>query len=216
MDSDRTAWHVGYQDVIAIGKLFGEGRFWSERIVALGGQGMREPRLVTTLLGASIEDLTADELAGNGPTRLISGSVLNGYTADGAFAWLGRYHLQVTALPERGKRKLFGWLRSGGYSFAARGKNPAPDPDGHSLTTAKYGRLTAMLPVDAFDRVMPLDMLPVPLLKALLIKDTDKAQEMGCLELAPEDLALCTFVCPGKNDYGEVLRENLRQIERDG
>ena len=73
-----------------------------------------------------------------------------------------------------------------------------------------------MLPIDAFDKVLPFDMLPVPLLKALLIKDTDQAQALGCLELAPEDLALCTFVCPGKNDYGFVLQENLNQIERDG
>jgi Na+-transporting NADH:ubiquinone oxidoreductase subunit A len=70
--------------------------------------------------------------------------------------------------------------------------------------------------VDAFERVMPLDILPVPLLRALLIKNTDQAQALGCLELDAEDLALCSFVCPGKNDYGAVLRINLEQIERDG
>jgi Na+-transporting NADH:ubiquinone oxidoreductase subunit A len=214
--TDRTVWHIAYQDVIAIGKLFVEGQLWTERIVALGGQGFARPRLVSTQLGASIDDLTAGELVENLSVRLISGSVLNGHTATGPAAWLGRYHTQVTALPERGKRKLFGWLRSGGYSFAGRLSSHTPAPAGQSLTTGQYGRLTAMLPIDAFDKVMPLDMLPGPLLKALLIKDTDQAQQLGCLELAPEDLALCTFVCPGKNDYGAVLLENLEQIERDG
>ena len=214
--ADRTVWHVGYQDVIAIGKLFAEGRLWTERVVALSGQGIVRPRLVTTQLGASIDDLSEGELVKDLPARLISGSVLNGHKAEGLSAWLGRYHTQVTALPKRGKRKLFGWLRSGGYSFAGRLQSRTPAPAGQSVTTAQYGRLTAMLPIDAFDKVMPLDMLPTPLLKALLIKDTDQAQQLGCLELAPEDLALCTFVCPGKNDYGAVLLANLQQIERDG
>jgi len=202
--------------VIAIGKLFSEGQLWTERIVALSGQGFARPRLVTTKLGASIDDLTGGELTEQLAVRLVSGSVLNGHAAEGHAAWLGRYHSQVTALPKRGKRKLFGWLRSGGYSFAGRLRSRTPAPAGHSLTTAQYGRLTAMLPINAFDKVMPMDILPGPLLKALLIKDTDQAQQLGCLELAPEDLALCTFVCPGKNDYGAVLLENLKQIERDG
>jgi len=73
-----------------------------------------------------------------------------------------------------------------------------------------------LIPIDAFDRVMPMDILPVPLLRALLIRDTDQAQALGCLELDSEDLALCSFICPGKNDYGAALRTNLEQIERDG
>ena len=214
--ADRTVWHISYQDVIAIGKLFTEGQLWAERVVALSGPGFTLPRLVTTQLGASIDDLTTGELEQNLSVRLISGSVLNGHTAEDTSAWLGRYHTQVTALPRQGKRKLFGWLRSGGYSFAGRLRSRTPEAEGELLTTAQYGRRTAMLPITAFDKVMPLDMLPAPLLKALLIKDTDQAQLLGCLELAPEDLALCTFVCPGKNDYGAVLLENLKHIEREG
>jgi Na+-transporting NADH:ubiquinone oxidoreductase subunit A len=216
VSAERMAWHIGYQDVIAIGKLFAEGHLWTERVVAMAGPGFVKPRLVSTKLGASIDDLTNGETVSGPPVRVVSGSALDGNKASGPAAWLSRYHLQVTALPEQRKRSLFGWLRSGGYSFAGRLSSNTPVPDGQSLTTARYGRPTAMLPIDAFDRVMPLDMLPVPLLKALLIKDTDQAQALGCLELAPEDLALCTFVCPGKNDYGAVLLENLKQIERDG
>ncbi|MGI9290834.1 MAG: Na(+)-translocating NADH-quinone reductase subunit A [Gammaproteobacteria bacterium] len=216
VSADRMVWHIGYQDVIAIGYLFAEGRLWTDRIIALGGEGCVNPRLLSTRLGASVEDLIHDELKADKPTRVISGSVLDGRDASGASAWLGRYHLQVTALPERGRRKLFGWLRSGGYSFAGRLRSRTEAPAGQQITTGQYGRPTAMIAINAFDKVMALDMLTVPLLKALLIKDTDQAQRLGCLELAPEDMALFTFVCPGKNDYGAVLRENLNQIERDG
>jgi len=216
VNAQRTVWHIGYQDVIAFGKLFGEGCLWAERVVALGGEGFTEPRLVLTRLGASINELADGELKTDAAVRLISGSVLNGRAAEGAAAFLGRYHQQVTALHEQGTRKLFGWFRSGAYSFAGRLSGRNPQPGRYSITTAQHGRPTALIPIDAFDKVMPLDILPVPLLKALLIKDTDQAQRLGCLELAPEDLALCSFVCPGKNDYGAVLRVNLKQIERDG
>ncbi len=214
--ADNTVWHIGYQDVIAIGMLFAEGRLWTERVIALGGQNFKQPRLVTTRLGASIEELVAGELQSDIPARIVSGSVLNGRVAEGADAYLGRYHLQVTTVPKLHRRRLLGWLRSGAYSYAGLLSARNPRPAGQLLTTAQCGRPTAMLPIDAFDKVMPLDLLPVPLLKALLIKDTDQAQLLGCLELDPEDLALCSFICPGKNDYGAVLLENLKQIERDG
>jgi Na+-transporting NADH:ubiquinone oxidoreductase subunit A len=73
-----------------------------------------------------------------------------------------------------------------------------------------------MLPMRVFDRVMPLDILPSPLLRALLVRDSDRAQALGCLELDEEDLALCSFVCPAKNDYGTALRINLDRIEKEG
>ncbi len=84
------------------------------------------------------------------------------------------------------------------------------------LTTGSHGRQTAMIPVEAFERVVPMDIATAPLLRALLVKDTDQAQALGCLELDAEDLALCSFVCPGKNDYGSVLSANLEHIEREG
>jgi len=222
VSSDRTVWHIGHQDVIAIGKLFGEGRLRVERTVALGGAGFERPRLVTTRLGANIEELVAGELkrpeASGKPSRLISGSVLTGRTATGAEAYLGRHHLQISAIPDEAQRRLFGWLGlfDPRYSFAGRFRRR----QGHStllpFSTSQNGRLTALVPVDAFERVVPLDILAIPMLRALLIADTDQAQALGCLELDAEDLALCSFVCPGKNDYGAVLRMNLDQIERDG
>jgi Na+-transporting NADH:ubiquinone oxidoreductase subunit A len=220
--AERTVWHIGYQDVIAIGKLFTEGRVWVERTVALGGAGFERPRLVTTRLGANIGELVAGELkpvaAKEKSSRLISGSVLSGRTAAGAEGYLGRYHLQVNAIPEDGRRHLFGWLGlfNPRYSFAGLFRRSQGQSKRLAFSTALNGRTTALVPVDAFERVLPMDILPIPLLRALLVKDTDQAQALGCLELDADDLALCSFVCPGKNDYGAVLRINLEHIERYG
>ena len=222
VSADRTVWHIGYQDVIAIGKLFSDGQLWMGRTVALGGAGFDQPRLVTTRLGASIEELVVSELKAVGAKqkspRLISGSVLNGHTAVGATAYLGRYHWQVAAIPQGNEGYLFGWLGlfNRRYSFAGLFKRQQGQSQNFPFSTTLNGRTSALVPVDAFERIIPLDILPVPLLRALLIKDTDQAQALGCLELDAEDLALCSFICPGKNDYGAVLRINLDHIERYG
>jgi Na+-transporting NADH:ubiquinone oxidoreductase subunit A len=203
VSAEGAVWHVGYQDVIAIGKLFTSGRIWTERVIALGGASVTRPRLLRTRSGASIDDLMRSEISEPIPYRVVSGSVLSGRNATGTQAFLGHYHQQVSVIRENGdKHRLFGWLRSPG------GKE--------TITTALHGRPTAMLPVGDFERVMPLDILPAPLLRALLVKDTDLAQALGCLELDEEDLALCSYVCPAKYDYGAVLRINLKQIEREG
>jgi Na+-transporting NADH:ubiquinone oxidoreductase subunit A len=219
---NRTVWHIGYQDVIAIGKLFAEGKLWLERIVTLGGNGFNHPRLVKTRLGASIDDLVIGELKAvekkQKSHRLISGSILSGHTVFDTEAYLGRYHLQVTAISQDNGRKLLGWsgLINRRYSFAGLFKRQQNHMQSYSFSTSLNGYSTALVPIDAFERLIPMDILPMPLLRALLIKDTDQAQALGCLELDADDLALCSFVCPGKNDYGSVLRINLEQIERDG
>ncbi|MGI9263371.1 MAG: Na(+)-translocating NADH-quinone reductase subunit A [Gammaproteobacteria bacterium] len=218
---DRTVWHVGYQDVVAIGALFTSGQISTGRIVSLGGPAFARPRLVSTRLGASIDDLTAGELdqtgAADSGQRVVSGSVLSGRNASGPEAYLGRYHIQVSAITTSGRRRLLNWLpfRSSSFSFvpvfASRQQKNL-----ERLTTQSHGHQTALIPIETFEKIVPMDVTVTPLLHALLIKDTDKAQTLGCLELDAEDLALCSFVCPGKNDYGSVLSVNLSQIEREG
>ena len=219
--AERTVWHIGYQDVLAIGALFKTGRISTTRVVSLGGPAVERPRLVTTRLGASTDELMAGELelgaaAGPGP-RVISGSVLSGRKAHGPEAYLGRYHVQVSAIHPGGTRRLLGWLpfRSAAFSFTGMFASRVQRRI-ENLTTGSHGRATGIVPIDAFEKILPMDIATVPLLRALLIKDTDQAQALGCLELDAEDLALCSFVCPGKNDYGTVLGVNLEQIEREG
>lgn len=213
----KQVWHLNYQDVIAIGKLFIDGELWTERVIALGGPQVKNPRLIRTRLGASLDELTAGELR-DGDNRIISGSVLNGVRANGPHAYLGRFHLQVSVLPEGGDKELFGWVMPGKEKFSITRTTL-----GHFLknklfnfSTDTNGGERAMVPIGNYERVMPLDILPTLLLRDLLAGDTDSAQALGCLELDEEDLALCTYVCPGKYEYGPVLRDVLTRIEQEG
>lgn len=217
VSSDRTVWHIGYQDVISIGHLFLTGRIRTDRVVALGGPGVIAPRLIRSRKGALTKSIVTGELHPGMRYRVLSGSVLSGRAAHGPTGYLGPYQSQISVIPEDGGRKLFGWarIRSESYSFAGLLMS-AENPKRQKLTTSRHGRLAAMIPVGAFDRVMPLDILPSPLLRALLVKDTDSAQALGCLELAEEDLALSSFVCPAKQNYGAALRMNLDLIEKEG
>ncbi|MEW7313743.1 Na(+)-translocating NADH-quinone reductase subunit A [Buttiauxella gaviniae] len=213
----KTVWHLNYQDVIAIGKLFVEGELWTERVIALAGPQVKKPRLIRTRLGASLEVLTAGELA-EGENRIVSGSVLSGTQAVGPRAWLGRFHLQVTALKEGREKELFGWVMPGAdkYSITRTTLGHFLKRKLFNFSTDTNGGERAMVPIGNYERVMPLDILPTMLLRDLLAGDTDSAQALGCLELDEEDLALCTYVCPGKYEYGPVLREVLTRIEQEG
>ncbi|HAT3678676.1 TPA: Na(+)-translocating NADH-quinone reductase subunit A [Serratia marcescens] len=213
----KTVWHIGYQDVIAIGTLFTTGQLDTRRVVALAGPQVAQPALLRTRLGASLEELTAGRLK-DGENRVISGSVLNGMHATGPNAWLGRFHSQVSVLEEGRDKELFGWIVPSPNKFSITRTTL-----GHFLknklfafSTTTNGGERAMVPIGNYERVMPLDILPTLLLRDLLAGDSDSAQALGCLELDEEDLALCTFVCPGKYEYAPVLREVLTKIEQEG
>ncbi|QLS21695.1 NADH:ubiquinone reductase (Na(+)-transporting) subunit A [Klebsiella michiganensis] len=213
----KQVWHLNYQDVIAVGKLFLEGALSSERIVALGGPQVKEPRLLKTCSGASLDELLADELLDD-ENRVISGSVLSGTHAQGPHAFLGRFHLQISVVKEGREKELFGWVMPGKDKFSITRTTL-----GHfmkrklfNFSTDTNGGERAMVPIGNYERVMPLDILPTMLLRDLLAGDTDSAQALGCLELDEEDLALCTYVCPGKYEYGPALRSVLTQIEQEG
>lgn len=213
----RIAWTIGYQDVIAVGRLFLDGALFAERVISLAGPSVTRPRMILTRLGVDLQALVAGECEG-GESRLISGSVLGGRGVQTDTAYLGRYHQQVAVLPEGRDRALFGWLSPGVNKHSVLGIYLSSwfglKPQAMSTTT--NGSERAMVPVGAYEKVMPLDILPTQLLRALLVGDTETAQALGCLELDEEDLALCTYVCPGKYEYGEILRDNLTRIEKEG
>jgi Na+-transporting NADH:ubiquinone oxidoreductase subunit A len=211
-------WQIDYQDVISIGRLFSTGCIQTARVVALGGDLFNRPRMVKTRVGASIEDLLAGEYDPGVSCRVISGSPLSGRVASGTNAYLGRYHNQITLLPEIQQRRLFGWLGllSRRYTAASTFLKKTGQKRKFSFTTARNGRYSAMLPVRVFDEVIPMDIVASALLRALMVGDTEQAKALGCLELDEEDLALCSFVCPAKQDYGTILRQNLDQIEKEG
>lgn len=214
---DKVVGYVNYQDVIEIGHLLTTGRLDPRRVVSIAGPSVKQPRLIRTRLGADLAELVQDELSIE-PSRVVSGSILGGRQADGPFAYLGRYHLQVSALPAGGQREFFGWVAPGFRKFSVKNifassllKNRL-----RPFSASLFGGHRALLPIGSFERVMPLDILPYFLLRALAVEDVEQAESLGCLELDEEDLALCTFVCPGKGDYGAMLRKNLETIEREG
>lgn len=217
VDQQRTVWHLGYQEVIAIGHLFLTGRLLTEKLVALGGPAVKNPRLIRTRQGACLSELVAGQLH-PGEHRVISGSVLSGRHATAELDFLGRYHNQVSVLAEDRQRQFLGWCLPGFNRFSVKPvfascllpRRPLP------LTTSTHGSQRAMVPIGAYEKVMPLNIQATWLLRALLTLDTDLAQSLGCLELDEEDLALCSFVCPGKIDYGRHLRQTLQKIEEEG
>ncbi|MDX2480013.1 MAG: Na(+)-translocating NADH-quinone reductase subunit A, partial [Desulfuromusa sp.] len=213
----KTVWSINYQDVIAFGKLFISGQLPTDRIIALGGPGVKQPRLVRTRIGASLEELMADEI-NPGEQRIISGSVLDGTTAAGPMAFLGRYHLQVSVLSEKRDREFIASLTAGADRYSIQRVFLSAFTGGPSkpMNTSQYGSKENILAIGSFEKVLPLDMLPNYLLSSLAAGDTDQAQDLGCLELAEEDLALCNYVCAGKNDYGMMLRDALTTIEKEG
>jgi Na+-transporting NADH:ubiquinone oxidoreductase subunit A len=214
----KTVWTIGYQDVIAIARLFETGELPVDRVVAIGGPKATNPRLVRTRIGASLDELLKDEVATDCELRTISGSVFGGRRGDGPCAYLGRFDNQISVLEEGYKRQFMGWLSPGVNKFSVLNiyLSSLMGRKKFDFTTTTNGSERAMVPVGAYEKIMPLDILPTQLLRSLIVGDTEVAQKLGALELDEEDLALCTFVCPGKYEYGPILRENLTRIEIEG
>jgi len=217
VSANKVAWTVGYQDVMAMGDLFTTGELNTDRVISLAGPQVEDPRLVRTRVGASLEELTAGQMKA-GENRTISGSVFGGRNAYGPAAFLGRYHNQVSVLLEGTERPFMHFVVPGFDRFSTlpiyisslfKGKK-------FDFTTSANGSERAMVPTGSYEKVMPLDILATQLLRALIVGDAEQAQKLGCLELDEEDLALCTFVCSGKYEYGPILRDNLTLIEKEG
>ncbi len=214
---DKQVWTIGYQDVIAIGRLMQSGHLDPNVVIALSGPGARQPRLIRTAMGASTDELTKDEINLDGTPRIISGSVLSGTQAEGPTAYLGRFARQITIIREDHDQIPMGWIRPmpSKYSFQPV-LGSALSNKLYNLTSNLNGGRRAMVPTGVFERLMPQDYLPTQLLRALLVMDTDTAQALGALELDEEDLGLVGFACPAKYEYGLALRDCLTKIEKEG
>ena len=212
-------WTIGYQDLMAIGSLFKTGYVSTERVIALSGPQVNEPRYIKTRLGACTDELTAGELTQR-ENRIISGSVISGREAIGSYAYLGRYHNQISVIaePNSKDREFMNWLTPGPRKFS---KIPLFLS---SLFPKKIFKFKALMngsdrpivPIGVYEEVLPLNMLPAILLRNVVLMDTEKIQDLGGLELDEEDLSLCSYVCPGKYDFGSLLRAGLNKIEVEG
>jgi len=222
VSASKTVWHLDYQAVIAIGSLFTTGQIDTGRVVALAGSLVERPRLVKTRVGARLSDLLQGQLLADKEARVISGSVLQGRKAEDWSDFVGFYHNQISVIEEGRVREFMGWIMPDieyrKFSFLNVLLSSLPRERGRkfTFTSTKNGSPRAIVPLGVYEDVVPLDILPTQLLRYLVVGDTDMAQALGCLELDEEDLSLCTFVDPGKHDFGAVLRQNLTQIEKEG
>ena len=215
----KVVWHIGVQDVIATGRLFETGALDVARVVALGGPPVARPRLLRTRIGASTAELVDGDVDGGAEHRVVSGSVLSGRAAMGdVHGYLGRYHQQLSVLAEGRSREFLGWLGPGFDTFSTVRAFASKLIPGRRfpMTTSTHGSPRAIVPIGMYERVMPMDLLPTPMLRALVMHDVERAEELGCLELDEEDLALCTFVDPGKTDFGPHLRRVLDTLRTEG
>tara|TARA_Y100001970_G_scaffold260365_1_gene342380 strand:+ start:113 stop:1465 length:1353 start_codon:yes stop_codon:yes gene_type:complete len=212
-------WSIGYQDLIAIGQLFETGKINVERIISIAGPQVNSPAYFKTRLGACSDELTAGELTQR-ENRVISGSVISGREAVGPYAYLGRYHNQISVVaePNSKDREFMNWLTPGPRKFS---KIPLFLS---SLFPKKIFKFKALMngsdrpivPIGVYEEVLPFNFLPAMLLRNVVLMDTEKIQALGGLELDEEDLSLCSFVCPGKYDFGSLLRAGLTKIEVEG
>ncbi len=214
----KEVWHIGYQDVARFGRTLATGRLDVERVVSIAGPAVRTPQLYRTRCGASVDRLIDGHVEGDS-VRVISGSVFNGQAARGEITgYLGAYANQVTVLAEGDQREFLGWLVPGLDRFSVLPVFLSKLVPGKKFrfTTTTNGSPRAMVPIGMYEKVMPMDIMPTHLLRALSVQDVEWAEELGVLELDEEDLALCTFVDPGKQDFGVFLRTVLDKIQKEG
>ena len=217
---NKSVWTINYQHVCHIGHMFNFGRLSFKKLVSVAGPQVKAPFLLETLSGVDLIEVLKDKLL-EGTNRIVSGSVLSGRNAAKNESFLGHFHNQISVLREVEDvdRELFNWFR--------------PDLKKHSFlpvfftkffekinplnyTTSMNGADRAIVPIGVYEDVLPFNIMATQLLKSIVLRDTEEAQDLGILELDEEDLSLATYVCPSKYDYGSILRENLKLIEDEG
>jgi Na+-transporting NADH:ubiquinone oxidoreductase subunit A len=219
INKGEVVWTVNPADVATIGKFFMSGRFDTERTIALTGSMVKEPKYLKTKIGASIASLTDGNIDAEN-SRIISGNVLTGDMTD-MDGFVGYYHHQVTVIPEGDRHKFFlkdGWLSLGFNRFSMSMAYPTmlnPPSRRWDLDTNLNGEKRAFVVTEQYEKVFPFDIYPVYLLKSILTNDIDGMEKLGIYEVAPEDFALCEFVCTSKINSQQIVRDGLDIIKEE-
>jgi Na+-transporting NADH:ubiquinone oxidoreductase subunit A len=218
IDKGQFVFTVNPQDVVAIGKFFAEGQYDPTRIVALTGSEAKNRKYYRTIMGASVAGIVNDNLESEN-VRVISGNALTGEKID-RNGYLGFYDAQVTVLPEGNQYKFFltkGWLGPGFDKYSSHMLFPTwlMKNKKYRLDTNMNGEERGFVVTGEMEKVMPLDILPMQLIKAVMTKDIDAMELLGIYEVAPEDFALCEYVCTSKIDIQEKIREGLDLIKEE-
>ncbi len=208
----RIAWTIGYQDVISIGYLLEHTFLRTHKLIALGGPSVFNPSLIKARISGNIDELTAGKLETG--SRVISGSVLYGHASEGIMNYLGFYDSLISAIPDQANDIFLNWLMPGSKLHSKLNVfiSSFLKPSNFIFNTSVNGGDRAIVPVGSYDEVLPMDILVPQLLKALVVGDREQAVDLGMLELAPEDLAVCSYICPSKYDYCSILANNLNEL----
>lgn len=208
-------WTVNLQDVLAIGRLFEEGAYKHDRIIALTGSEVLNAQYYRIRSGASIASIVKDNVR-PGNLRYISGNVLTGtrITADG---FLGYYDSQVTVIPEGDYYEFFGWMMPGlnKFSFSKTFASSLLPRKSYSLDTNLHGGERAFVMTGMYEKVVPMDIYPMQLLKAILAEDIELMENLGIYEIAEEDFALCEYICPSKVEIQSIVRKGIDLMIRE-
>ena len=209
---NRTVWTISWQEVISLGYLLKNKHLRSDKHVAVGGPNVHDPKILKIKYGSNLAEVTAGKILDN--SRVISGSVLNGHTGENVMNYLGSFDNQISVLPDESNDILFNWAMPGAKLHS---KLPAfisswIKPKNYKFNVSMNGGNRAIVPVSSYQEIMPLNILTTQLLKSLVTLDIELGEKLGVLELAPEDLALASYVCPSKYDYQSILDTNLEKM----
>jgi Na+-transporting NADH:ubiquinone oxidoreductase subunit A len=209
VNKGEVVWYINLQDVISIGRLFTEGIYKPERIVALTGSEVAHPQYYTMLSGGSLTPMLSGNIK-SGNVRCISGNVLTG-TKVASDGYLGYYDSQVTVIPEGDYYEFFGWAAPGAkkYSFHKTFLSSLLNRRDYTLDTNLHGGERAFVMTGQYEKVVPMDIYPMQLCKAILAGDIDLMENLGIYEVAEEDFALCEFICPSKIEIQSIIRNGL-------
>jgi Na+-transporting NADH:ubiquinone oxidoreductase subunit A len=215
INKGEVLWTMGLQDVINLGTFLRTGHYAATRVVALGGSEMNDARHIRTIAGGQLSDIG---VACKDGARVISGSVLTGTNA-GAEGFLGAFATQVVALPEGHDPKFLlteGWLSPGLNKFSMSRAYPTwlmPKGKKYTLDTNQNGEDRAFVVSGQYEAVFPFDIYPVHLIKSIMVNDIDAMEKLGIYEVAPEDFALCEFVCTSKIPVQSIIRDGLDALK---
>jgi Na+-transporting NADH:ubiquinone oxidoreductase subunit A len=215
LSKGESVWFINPQDVVCIGRLFEEGIYRPEKIVALTGSEVIKPQYYRLLNGSDISGLVKDNVK-PGLLRYISGNVLTG-TKTGPDGFLGYYDSQVTLIPEGNYYEFFGWAKPGLDKFSYYGAflSKLLPKRKYTLDTNLHGEERAFVMTGKYEQVVPMDIYPMQLLKAILAEDIETMENLGIYEVAEEDFALCEVICPSKIEIQNILRKGIDLMIRE-
>jgi Na+-transporting NADH:ubiquinone oxidoreductase subunit A len=216
VNKGEIVWYVGPQAVVTIGKLFLEGKYDASRIIALTGGETKDPKYYKVISGQSVSEIVAGQVDKDANVRYISGNVLNGTKIE-RDGYLGFYSSQVTVIPEGDYFEFLGWALPGLKKFSVSKSYFSwltPNRK-YNLDTNIHGGHRAFVLTGLYEKVFPMDIYPLQLLKAIIIKDIDLMENLGIYEVDEEDFALCEFVDPSKTEMQAIVREGLDFIRKE-